>query len=74
MPFTYRVASSQQVLQIASDSGNYLIDFELCGEGEIVELAKSVRALITHIRQTVFGTQPVSNQRTGEATANEVYR
>lgn len=55
-------------------SGNYLIDFELRGEGEIVELAKSVRALITHIRQTVFGTQPVSDQRTGEATVNEVYR
>ena len=29
-------------------SGNYLIDFELRGEGEIVELAKSVRNLIAH--------------------------
>lgn len=29
-------------------SGNYLIDFELKGEGEVVELAKSVRNLITH--------------------------
>lgn len=34
-------------------SGNYLIDFELRGEGEVVELAKSVRNLITHVRQTV---------------------
>jgi CHASE3 domain sensor protein len=33
-------------------SGNYLIDFELRGEGEVVELAKSVRHLITHVRQT----------------------
>jgi len=31
-------------------SGNYLIDFELRGEGEVVELAKSVRNLITHLR------------------------
>jgi nitrogen fixation/metabolism regulation signal transduction histidine kinase len=31
-------------------SGNYLIDFELRGEGEVVELAKSVRNLITHVR------------------------
>ncbi|MGA7629543.1 MAG: hypothetical protein WCB11_02175 [Terriglobales bacterium] len=29
-------------------SGNYQIDFELRGQGEIVELAKSVRALIAH--------------------------
>jgi CHASE3 domain sensor protein len=29
-------------------SGNYLIDFELRGEGEVVELAKSVRNLIAH--------------------------
>jgi CHASE3 domain sensor protein len=32
-------------------SGNYLIDFQLRGEGEVVELAKSVRNLITHVRQ-----------------------
>lgn len=32
-------------------SGNYLIDFELRGEGEVVELAKSVRNLLTHVRQ-----------------------
>ena len=31
-------------------SGNYLIDFELQGEGEVVELAKSVRNLISHFR------------------------
>jgi CHASE3 domain sensor protein len=31
-------------------SGNYLIDFELQGKGEVVELAKSVRNLILHAR------------------------
>ncbi|MFZ0758908.1 MAG: hypothetical protein WAM69_03070 [Candidatus Sulfotelmatobacter sp.] len=30
-------------------SGNYLIDFELRGEGEVVELAKSVHNLIAHV-------------------------
>ena len=34
-------------------SGNYLIDFELRGEGEVVELAKSVRNLIAHVRHAV---------------------
>jgi CHASE3 domain sensor protein len=34
-------------------SGNYLIDLELRGEGEVVELAKSVRKLIVHLRQAV---------------------
>jgi CHASE3 domain sensor protein len=33
-------------------SGNYLIDFDLRGEGEVVELAKSVRNLITQVRPT----------------------
>ena len=33
-------------------SGNYQIDFELRGEGEVVELAKSVHGLIAHIRGT----------------------
>ena len=32
-------------------SGNYLIDFELRGQGEVVELAKSVRKLIAHVQQ-----------------------
>lgn len=32
-------------------SGNYLIDFQLRGGGEVVELAKSVRNLITRVRQ-----------------------
>jgi CHASE3 domain sensor protein len=31
-------------------SGNYQIDFELRGEGELVDLAKSVRNLIAHVR------------------------
>jgi nitrogen fixation/metabolism regulation signal transduction histidine kinase len=33
-------------------SGNYQIDFELQGAGEVVELAKSVRTLITHFTGT----------------------
>ena len=33
--------------------GAYPIDFELRGEGEVVELAKSVRNLITRVRPTV---------------------
>jgi hypothetical protein len=31
-------------------SGNYLIDFELRGKGEVVELAKSVRNLLAQVR------------------------
>lgn len=34
-------------------SGNYLIDFELHGQGEVVELAKSVRRLIAHVQHAV---------------------
>jgi HAMP domain-containing protein len=33
-------------------SGNYQIEFELQGRGEVVELAKSVRNLITHLTAT----------------------
>jgi nitrogen fixation/metabolism regulation signal transduction histidine kinase len=33
-------------------SGNYQIEFELQGKGEVVELAKSVRNLITHLTAT----------------------
>jgi HAMP domain-containing protein len=33
-------------------SGNYQIEFELQGSGEVVELAKSVRSLITHFTAT----------------------
>lgn len=32
--------------------GNYQIEFELQGEGELVQLAKSVRNLIAHVKQT----------------------
>jgi CHASE3 domain sensor protein len=35
-----------------ASAGNYQIDFELRGEGEIVDLAKSVRNLIVHLKQT----------------------
>jgi nitrogen fixation/metabolism regulation signal transduction histidine kinase len=34
-------------------AGNYRIDFELHGEGELVDLAKSVRNLIAHAKQTL---------------------
>jgi methyl-accepting chemotaxis protein len=34
-------------------SGNYQINFELRGEGELVDLARSVRNLIAHIKQTL---------------------
>ena len=34
-------------------SGNYLIDFELRGQGEVVELAKSVRRLIARMQEAV---------------------
>jgi signal transduction histidine kinase len=33
-------------------SGQYQIDLELRGEGEVVELAKSLQKLITHLKQT----------------------
>jgi HAMP domain-containing protein len=32
-------------------AGNYAIDLELSGEGEVVDLARSVRNLIAHVRQ-----------------------
>ena len=34
-------------------SGNYQIEFQHQGEGEVVDLAKSIRNLIGHVRQTV---------------------
>ena len=40
----------RQVVDRAA-SGNYLIDFELRGQAEVVELAKSVRKLIAHVQQ-----------------------
>lgn len=49
--------SSEALLELReavdnATSGNDLIDFDLRGEGEIVELAKSVRNLITQVRPT----------------------
>jgi CHASE3 domain sensor protein len=32
-------------------AGNYEIDFDIQGEGEVVELANSIRNLITHVRE-----------------------
>ena len=33
-------------------AGNYEIDFDIRGEGEVVQLANSIRLLISHIRET----------------------
>ena len=33
-------------------AGNYEIEFDIQGEGEVVELANSIRLLITHLRET----------------------
>jgi CHASE3 domain sensor protein len=43
-------------------SGNYLIDFELKGEGEVVELAKSVRNLIAHALDVTSRAAPQGSQ------------
>jgi len=43
-------------------SGNYLIDFELRGEGEVVELAKSVRNLIAHALDVASRVPPEHSQ------------
>jgi CHASE3 domain sensor protein len=43
-------------------SGNYLIDFELRGEGEVVELAKSVRNLIAHALDVASRAAPERSQ------------
>jgi CHASE3 domain sensor protein len=51
-----QVVKPLQELKEAVDhaaSGNYLIDFELRGQGEVVELAKSVRRLIAHMQEAV---------------------
>ena len=32
-------------------AGNYAIDFDIQGEGEVVELANSIRNLIAHVRE-----------------------
>ena len=48
-----QVVKPLQELKEAVDhtaSGNYLIDFELRGQGEVVELAKSVRRLVAHMQ------------------------
>ena len=49
-----QVVKPLQELREAVDhaaSGDYGIDFELSGQGEVVELAKSVRRLITHLQE-----------------------
>jgi CHASE3 domain sensor protein len=51
-----QVVKPLQELKEAVDhaaSGNYLIDFELSGQGEVVELAKSVRRLVAHMQSAV---------------------
>ena len=32
-------------------AGNYEIEFDIQGEGEVVELANSIRLLIAHLRE-----------------------
>jgi nitrogen fixation/metabolism regulation signal transduction histidine kinase len=34
-------------------AGNYEIDFDIQGEGEVVQLANSIRLLISHMRETI---------------------
>jgi methyl-accepting chemotaxis protein len=34
-------------------AGNYEIDFDIQGEGEVVQLANSIRLLISHLRETI---------------------
>jgi CHASE3 domain sensor protein len=44
-------------------AGNYEIEFEIRGEGEVVQLANSIRSLISHVRERYNGaqsTQPVT--------------
>jgi methyl-accepting chemotaxis protein len=51
-----QVVKPLQELKEAVDhaaSGNYQIDFELRGQGEVVELAKSVRRLIARMQEAV---------------------
>lgn len=43
-------------------SGNYQIDFELRGEGEVVELTKSVRNLIAHALDVTSRVRPRHSQ------------
>jgi CHASE3 domain sensor protein len=38
-------------------AGNYEIDFDIQGEGEVVELANSIRNLIAHVREANKGSQ-----------------
>ena len=38
-------------------AGNYEIDFDIQGEGEVVELANSIRNLIAHVREASRGSQ-----------------
>jgi len=41
-------------------AGNYEIEFEVQGEGEVVQLANSVRNLIGHVREKHQNSRPVS--------------
>jgi hypothetical protein len=37
-------------------AGNYEIEFEIRGEGEVVQLANSIRLLISHVKERYDGT------------------
>jgi methyl-accepting chemotaxis protein len=41
-------------------AGNYEIEFDIQGEGEVVQLADSIRLLISHMRETIGQSQPQS--------------
>ena len=38
-------------------AGNYEIEFDIQGEGEVVQLADSIRLLISHMRETIGQSQ-----------------
>jgi methyl-accepting chemotaxis protein len=38
-------------------AGNYEIEFDIQGEGEVVQLANSIRLLISHLRETIRQSQ-----------------
>jgi nitrogen fixation/metabolism regulation signal transduction histidine kinase len=61
-----QVVSPLMALKEAVDhaaAGNYEIEFEIRGEGEVAQLANSIRLLISHVKERYDGTssrQPVT--------------
>ena len=50
-------------------AGNYEIEFEIRGEGEVVQLANSIRLLISHVKERYEGTisRPASIRESADA-------